>query len=217
MSPPRWVAPIDRQYGCLNHELMTTTAVTPALITASASVLIAAVVFVANLVVQFRNERRQVALARVNAQLRELYGPLYAQYEVSETIWRALRDSGLPGREVRRAGTATDAQRAEWRLWVQEALMPGNVKMRDAVIEHADLRRSGAGRCHGIRTSSVHGRHPLIPAQRAPGVHHAPPLSPCQNCSNSYTTPMFKVSRKLPSSRNPSATAPAEPSWVSPR
>lgn len=119
--------------------MMTTTAATPALITASASVLVAAAVFVANLVVQFRSERRQFALERVNAQLRELYGPLYAQYEVNETIWRALRDSGLPDREVRRAGTATEAQRAEWRLWVQEALMPGNVKMRDAVIEHADL------------------------------------------------------------------------------
>ncbi|MGW4942946.1 hypothetical protein ACWEOZ_15330 [Actinoplanes sp. NPDC004185] len=118
---------------------MTTTAVTPALITASASVLVAAAVFVANLIVQFRNERRQVALERLNAQLRELYGPLYAQYEVNETIWRALRASGLPGREIRRAGTATEAQRAEWRLWVQEALMPGNVRMRDAVIEHADL------------------------------------------------------------------------------
>ncbi|MFJ8582912.1 hypothetical protein [Micromonospora sp. NPDC093277] len=54
------------------------SAVTPAAVTASASVLVAAGVFVANLIVQYRNERRQMELARINAQLRDLYGPLFA-------------------------------------------------------------------------------------------------------------------------------------------
>lgn len=67
-----------------------------AVITASASILVAVLVFTLNQRAQIRQERRQARLARINSQLRELYGPLNALVDVNERIWEALHDSGLP-------------------------------------------------------------------------------------------------------------------------
>jgi hypothetical protein len=116
-----------------------TPAVEPAIITASASVVVAVIVFVANQVAQLRNERRQTALKRVNDQLRDLYGPLHALVSVNEHLWRTMRDAHLPESERRRAGAMTPEQTEEWRRWLHQALMPANLQMRDLVIEHADL------------------------------------------------------------------------------
>ena len=106
-----------------------------AVITASASVLVAVLVFVLNQRAQLRQERRQAELARINSQLRELYGPLNALVDVNERIWEALRSATLPSQSDRRAGSGTD----EWRGWRDQALMPANREMRDLIIKHADL------------------------------------------------------------------------------
>ena len=106
-----------------------------AVITASASVVIAVLVFVLNQRGQVRQERRQARLARINSQLRDLYGPLYALVDVNERIWESLRTSGLPTKQQRES----DPQWEEWHLWRDEALMPANKKMRDLIVSHADL------------------------------------------------------------------------------
>ncbi|WP_228122611.1 hypothetical protein [Saccharothrix syringae] len=106
-----------------------------AVITASASVLVAVLVFVLNQRAQIRQERRQALLARVNSQLRELYGPLNALVEVNERIWEALRDSGLPGK-ADRSPSSVDS---DWQRWRNQALRPANLQMRDLIVEHADL------------------------------------------------------------------------------
>lgn len=109
--------------------------VSAAVITASASVLVAVLVFVLNQRAQIRQERRQARLVRVNSQLRELYGPLNALVEVNERVWEALRDSGLPGKADRRPSGAD----SDWRRWRSQALQPVNLQMRDLIVEHADL------------------------------------------------------------------------------
>jgi hypothetical protein len=114
-------------------------ALTPAVITASASIVVAVLVFVGNQLAQARNERRQAALDRVNTQLRELYGPLFALVEVNEHLWRAVRESHLPGRDERASAALSESQTAQWRTWLSEALMPANKKMRDVIVQHADL------------------------------------------------------------------------------
>ncbi|MET9232620.1 hypothetical protein [Lentzea sp. NPDC003310] len=106
-----------------------------AVITASASVLVAVLVFVLNQRAQVRQERRQARLARVNSQLRELYGPLNALVEVNERIWEALRGSGLPGKADRTPSHAD----VEWLRWRNQALQPVNLQMRDLIVNHADL------------------------------------------------------------------------------
>ncbi|UJW32579.1 hypothetical protein L3Q67_01960 [Saccharothrix sp. AJ9571] len=109
--------------------------VSAAVITASASVLVAVLVFVLNQRAQIRQERRQARLVRVNSQLRELYGPLNALVEVNERVWEALRESGLPGKADRNPLRAD----GDWRRWRDQALRPVNLQMRDLIVEHADL------------------------------------------------------------------------------
>jgi hypothetical protein len=108
---------------------------TAAVITASASVMVAVLVFVLSQRGQLRAERRQARLARVNSQLRDLYGPLYALVDVNERIWEALPTAGLPAREQREPGT----QWEPWRDWVTHCLMPANIRMRDLILRHGDL------------------------------------------------------------------------------
>ncbi|MEV4180639.1 hypothetical protein [Streptosporangium canum] len=106
-----------------------------AVITASASVIVAVLVFVLNQRGQVRQERRQARLSRINSQLRELYGPLHALVDINERIWESLRASGLPSKEHRQPAAPSE----HWRRWRDHALMPANLKMRDLIIEHADL------------------------------------------------------------------------------
>jgi hypothetical protein len=109
--------------------------VSAAIITASASILVAVLVFILNLRAQVHQERRQARLARVSSQLRELYGPLNALVDVNERIWEALRESHLPPQADRRPEAGTE----DWRRWRDHALMPANRRMRDLIIERADL------------------------------------------------------------------------------
>jgi hypothetical protein len=109
--------------------------VTTAVISASASILVAVLAFILNQRGQIRQERRQARLARINSQLRELYGPLNALVEINERIWEELRRSTVPAKDDREPGQGTD----EWRRWRDRALTPANHTMRDLIINHADL------------------------------------------------------------------------------
>lgn len=109
--------------------------VSAAVITASASIVVAVLVFILNQRAQIRLERRQARLTRINSQLRELYGPLNALVDVNERIWEALRESRLPSQAERRP----DADAKDWLRWRDHALMPVNRQMRDLIMDHADL------------------------------------------------------------------------------
>ena len=95
----------------------------------------AVLVFILNQRGQIRQERRQARLARINSQVRELYGPLNAMVDVNERIWEALRDSELPPQIERRPDVGTES----WQRWRDGALMPANRRMRDLIVENADL------------------------------------------------------------------------------
>ena len=106
-----------------------------AVITASASIVVAVLVFILNQRAQVHLERRQARLTRINSQLRELYGPPNALVDVNERIWEALRESRLPPQAERRP----DAGTRDWLRWRDHALMPVNRRMRDLIMDHADL------------------------------------------------------------------------------
>lgn len=108
---------------------------TTAVVAACASVFVAVLVFILNQSGQLRQERRQARLTRISSQLRELYGPLNALVDTNERIWESLRMAQLPTHEERRTGLATD----DWLRWRNQVLMPTNRRMRDLIIEHADL------------------------------------------------------------------------------
>lgn len=108
---------------------------TAAVITASAGLVVAVLVYVLNQRAQVQAERRQAQLARVNSQLRDLYGPLHALVDVNERIWEALRTAGLPPREQRESAIRWEP----WQDWMTHSLMPANTRMRDLLLAHADL------------------------------------------------------------------------------
>ncbi|MFF4576197.1 hypothetical protein [Streptomyces sp. NPDC001410] len=108
---------------------------TAAIITASASIVVAVLAFLLSQYSQIRQERRQARLARINSQLRDLYGPLNTLVDANEQIWEALRATILPGRDERNPEAGT----SEWLRWRDQALMPTNRRIRDLVVEHADL------------------------------------------------------------------------------
>jgi hypothetical protein len=111
-----------------------------AIITASVTALVAIIGIVASQVAQRETERRQARLERVNAQLRELYGPLFALSEVNEAIWRRSREVWLPSTEVRRSGSElSPGHRDEWNDWFRNVFMPTNRAMRDLIVAHAEL------------------------------------------------------------------------------
>lgn len=112
-----------------------------AVITASASIIVAVLVFLLNRQSQYQFERRQALLTRVNAQLRELYGPLHALVRVNELVWKSLRDSSvLPASDDRTdAGQLGKRELDTWKAWLNHSLMPANMRMRDLILEHADL------------------------------------------------------------------------------
>ena len=111
-----------------------------AVFTASVSVTVAVMVFVLNQWGQARGERRQARLQRVNAQLRDLYGPLKALADANEEVWDAMRDSHLPDVDTRRSGPAVrDQDSRDWTDWLTHALMPTNRRMREVIVGNAHL------------------------------------------------------------------------------
>ncbi|CAM5232707.1 hypothetical protein GCM10010329_62860 [Streptomyces spiroverticillatus] len=110
-----------------------------AAITASATLVVAIVAFLLNQWSQLRFERRQTRVTRIGEQLRLLYGPLNALVESNEHIWETLQPSVVPPGAQRRTADPSPEERATWDRWFTHAFMPTNRKMRNLIIEHADL------------------------------------------------------------------------------
>ncbi|MFE2158967.1 hypothetical protein ACFW9M_14215 [Streptomyces lydicus] len=103
------------------------------------TVVVAATGYGATYLTNLRLARRKDHLDRVNRQLSELYGPLYAQSQATDRAWRKF---------VARYGTMwtvssppTAEQVATWRLWMSTVFMPLNRRMVETIVSHADLLR----------------------------------------------------------------------------
>ncbi len=85
--------------------------------------------------------QRKDHLERIERQLKELYGPLFALVSASGEAWlgfRAIYRRGA-GSYWRSATNPTEREAAAWRLWMVEVFMPLNSRMAQLVTEHADL------------------------------------------------------------------------------
>jgi hypothetical protein len=86
------------------------------------------------------NERKD-HLDRVTRQLTDFYGPLLATASAGNAAWSAFRDryrpSGYFWSESGPPPTAEEA--AAWRRWMVAVFMPLNRRLRDVVVDHADL------------------------------------------------------------------------------
>lgn len=113
---------------------------TVAISAACVSLIGGIMIFLLNQRSQITLERRQAQINRIGNQLRLLYGPLCVLVDVNEAIWEKLRESQLPDQATRRSGTPLpQAEHERWKSWRNIAFMPANMRMRDLIIEHADL------------------------------------------------------------------------------
>lgn len=86
--------------------------------------------------------RRAAQLARVNQQLSELYGPMFAILESNEIAYRTflrLHRGGADRFYSPDAEPPSDELKAVWRIWLGEVLQPGNRRVAELVKSKAHL------------------------------------------------------------------------------
>lgn len=88
-----------------------------------------------------RISERKDRLDRLNRQLSEFYGPLYALTLAGAAAWDALLQSwGRRDPEGRPLPIGeSEAERRAWEMWMRDIFMPINRRMVSIVTEKADL------------------------------------------------------------------------------
>lgn len=89
-----------------------------------------------------RLAQRQARLARVNVQLSEFYGPLFAIMEANSRIYDSFseRYARPDGRDpFDHDVPPTEGELAQWRTWATTVFIPNIQAMRDVVVGKADL------------------------------------------------------------------------------
>ncbi|WP_405528405.1 hypothetical protein OG592_10765 [Streptomyces avidinii] len=112
------------------------------MITVVVTIALAFVGYAATYLNGVRLSQRQERLARLNRQLSDFYGPLFALTEANSRIFGAFmeRNARADGRSpFAHEVPPSDDELAEWRLWVRTVFLPNIRAMRDLVIKHADL------------------------------------------------------------------------------
>lgn len=85
-------------------------------------------------------ENRKAQLERVDRQLRELYGPLYALSNASGQTWTKFLNVYRPMGDYWGTNPPPTKEEAEaWRLWMKEVFMPLNLEMETLILKHSDL------------------------------------------------------------------------------
>ncbi|GAA4427898.1 hypothetical protein ACFQV2_38010 [Actinokineospora soli] len=107
-------------------------------IAATASVLVAVIAGVLTYVNSRRLSARQARLDRVNSQLEEFYGPLYALSEAGGSAWKAFRAKHRPGGAYFDGGESEE-DRVEWVRWMSSVFMPINRRMYEIVVTKTHL------------------------------------------------------------------------------
>jgi hypothetical protein len=110
-----------------------------------ATLLVTVVLAFAGYTATYRNgvrlAQRKEHLERIERQLRELYGPLFALVRASREAWQGFRAIYRPavGSYWRSVPPPTEQEAAAWRLWMAEVFWPLSSRMAQLVTTHADL------------------------------------------------------------------------------
>ncbi|MFB7209944.1 hypothetical protein [Streptomyces sp. NPDC056255] len=89
-----------------------------------------------------RLAQRQARLARINLQLSDFYGPLFALMEANSRTYDSFseRYARPDGRDpFDHEVPPTEHELAEWRTWATAVFIPNIQAMRDVVVTKADL------------------------------------------------------------------------------
>jgi len=109
--------------------------------TVLATVLVATSGYVATYLNNVRLSQRKERLDRIERQLRELYGPLFALHRTTTAAWKTFRSTYREGiiPYWSAKNPPNDEETTAWRLWITEVFMPINEQMVQLVHDHADL------------------------------------------------------------------------------
>ncbi|MEU9992976.1 hypothetical protein AB0E10_40650 [Streptomyces sp. NPDC048045] len=106
------------------------------------TVVLAFIGYLATYLNGLRLAQRQARLTRVNQQLSDFYGPLFALMEANSRTYDTFSDKYArpDGRDPFRHDTPpTEQELAEWRTWASTVFIPNIQAMRDVVVTKADL------------------------------------------------------------------------------
>lgn len=112
---------------------------------AALSLGIPALVAAGGYLVTYRNNLRlngrKDRLDRVTRQFSDLYGPLFATASATNATWLMFRRQYRPsGAFWGQPGPPPTPEAASaWRLWMTTVFMPLNRRIRDVIVDHADL------------------------------------------------------------------------------
>lgn len=112
----------------------------PTLVTVTSTVIVAFLGYIVKYVNDLAIARRRDRLDRVNAQLRLLYGPLFALTHATNIAWADFRKQYRPGEPYfGKSPKPTELELEAWRLWMTNVFMPLNRRMMEAIVVNADL------------------------------------------------------------------------------
>jgi hypothetical protein len=117
--------------------------VIPAIVTVVVAFLGYLMTYLNNLRLAQRKER----LTRINKQLGEFYGPLFALTNATKVTWEAFRSKYAGEDEKRTKGIGyffgkdvmITPEAQEWQLWIQTVFMPLNLRMFELILTKSDL------------------------------------------------------------------------------
>jgi hypothetical protein len=113
-----------------------------AAIAASAAICVAVLGALLSFIYSRRLQRRQARLERLNAQLRDFYGPLYAIFQANHIAHLRFVDTLRPGSSTLFAPDVPPPNHEElrlWRLWAESAHQHRSTPAYDVIINRAHL------------------------------------------------------------------------------
>ncbi|MEM8863055.1 MAG: hypothetical protein AAGD96_32490, partial [Chloroflexota bacterium] len=100
------------------------------IITTSVSILLALTGYLFTWFSGRRSQQKRDQLDRINKQLADLYGPMFALVESSDIAWRAFRTKHQPhSRFFSDKQPPSEEDIIAWRRWMRTVFMPINTQM----------------------------------------------------------------------------------------
>jgi hypothetical protein len=144
---------------------------------------------------------REARLARINTQLSELYGPLFADLVAGNAAWDVFKELALQlGPPFWKSGSAPDDRQALlWQLWVRAVFQPRNRRMTERIKTRADLLVEDELPSCLVRLAANTAAYDVL-AARWDSPHFAPRSREDYLAPSQYAFPRDELDDYLPSS-----------------
>jgi hypothetical protein len=111
------------------------------LLTTGITIELAFIGYLVTYVNSLRLSQRAEQLARVNRQLAEYYGPLFALTQAGDSAWAAFGGEKFrPGSEAFFEGREiAEGDLRAWRTWMKTVFMPTNRRIYECILTKSDL------------------------------------------------------------------------------